>query len=509
MTDIPFHRIAAAFYNRPLLLAPDAGANIAGFLAGRMRAGGGGGSREMAGETIEVFRARENPDGTMEAHSPRVSRFHGSTPIGADGRPLPFRRTENGVAIISIIGELVNRGAYIGASSGLVSYEGIRHQLRAAGADPLTRAVILDLESPGGEAVGAFEVAATVRELAAIKPVVALVDGLAASGGYAIASGATRIITIPTGQVGSIGVLWVHYDLSAALEDDGVKPTLLFAGAHKVDGNPFEPLPDDVRKSRQASIDAFYQQFVETVAAGRGRRLSVEAARGTQARVYTGTEAVRVGLADAVGSFEDVLSELSRPAASTTGRAGYSANAQDGATKAMTTNTTTPATVETPDVNPIATSIPDAGAAKKPNAAEGEDDEGEDKMKKGEKAATSGAPPVASAETPAAPPVAPPVTSAAPPALDPIAIVSERAAAFVNVSERAKAMGISIDVGAALKAGMTVTDVKAAAWDCLAARDAANVVVSTPPPAANVGGAKPSGLVAAAKAQAAKTRPNA
>ena len=311
MTDIPLHRIASAFFNRPLLLAPSAGANIAGFLAGRMRAGGGRGGNERSAETVEVFGPTRTEAGGTEVHSPRASRFHGATPLGADGRPLPFRRTAEGVAIISIIGELVNRGAYIGASSGLVSYEGIRHQLRSAAADPLSRSIMLDIESPGGEAVGAFEAAAAVREAAAAKPVVAVVDGIAASGGYAIASGATRIVTIPTGQVGSVGVLWCHWDFSAAMEDEGMRPTLLFAGAHKVDGHPFEPLPDDVRAARQASIDGFYRQFLACVAAGRGPRLTVEAARRTEARVFTGAEAVRAGLADAVGTFDDVLDELS------------------------------------------------------------------------------------------------------------------------------------------------------------------------------------------------------
>lgn len=320
MTDIPLHRVASAFFGRPLLLAPEAGQTIADFLAQRMRAGGGRGGSERLAESFEVFEAKRTDAGVV-VDTPRVSRFYGSTPLGADGRPLPFRRTPEGVAIVTIIGELVNRGAWIGASSGLVSYEGIRYQMRAAAADPLTRSIILDLSSPGGEATGAFEAAAAIREAAAVKPVVALVDGMAASGGYALASGASRIVTIPTGLVGSIGVLWVHYDFSAALEAAGVRPTILLAGRHKADGNPFEPLPERVAKDVQTKVDAFYRQFLECVAAGRGCRLSVEAARGTEARVYTGAEAVRVGLADSVGTLESVLDELSdrrRPLAAST-----------------------------------------------------------------------------------------------------------------------------------------------------------------------------------------------
>lgn len=466
MSDLPLHWIAGRFFNRPLLLAPDAGANIAGFLAGRMRTGGrGGGGSERSAETVEFFRARENPDGTMEAHSPRVSRFCGSTPIGADGRPLPFRRTENGVAIISIIGELVNRGAYIGASSGLVSYEGIRHQLRSAAADPQSRAIILDLESPGGEAVGAFEVAAAVREAAAIKPVVAVVDGLAASGGYAIASGATRIVTIPTGQVGSVGVLWVHYDFSAALDAEGVVPTILFAGAHKVDGHPFAPLPDDVRAARQASIDGFYQQFLACVAKGRGGRLTADAARRTEAKIFTGAEAVRVGLADAVGTIEDVLADLA-PGGRRLASPSSSNVIANGSTPPMSTVATPQITADTAATEPETDVVTDVLAQA---------------------------------------PIVGPLEALAPnfglPA-DAAAAVRQQAADLVDVAQRAREMGVAVDVGAALTAGMSPAALKLAVHEEMVRRSEASRIVGTPPPVGQSGG----GLLAAARRQAAASR---
>lgn len=314
-TPIPFHRVAAQFFNRPLLLAPDAAQTIADFLAGRMRAGGGRGGNERSAESAEIFQPTRTEAGGAEVHSPRVSRFYGSTPLGADGRPLPFRRTAEGVAIVTVIGELVNRGAWVGASSGLVSYEAIRFQLNAAAADRQTRSIILDLETPGGEAIGAFEAAAAVRAAAAAKPVIAVVDGVAASAGYALASGAGRIVSIPSGMVGSIGVLWVHWDMSAALEDAGIKPTIITAGAQKAAGNPLEPLSPDVRKDMQAQVDHFQKLFLECVAKGRGGRLTADAARKTEARIFSGAEAVRIGLADATGTFEEVLAELTGGAA--------------------------------------------------------------------------------------------------------------------------------------------------------------------------------------------------
>jgi signal peptide peptidase SppA len=317
MNGIPYHRIASQFFNRPLWLQPSTAETISAFLLSRMQqgpdAGGGGGGESDKGETRQYFQATQRQDGSIESSSPRASRFYGDYPVDSNGRPKPYRLTPDGTAIITIVGELVNRGAYVGASSGVVSYEGIKHQMLSAGADELTKNILLDLETPGGEAVGAFEAAAIIRQVAATKPVVAVVNGLAASAGYALASGASRIVTMPTGISGSIGVVMLHLDFSKFLAAAGVKPTFIFAGAHKIDGNPYEPLPEGVRERFQAEITSFYDQFVETVAAGR-KAMSAKQIRGTEALVFKGQDAVDVGLADAVGTFESVLAELSRGA---------------------------------------------------------------------------------------------------------------------------------------------------------------------------------------------------
>jgi signal peptide peptidase SppA len=253
-----------------------------------------------------------------------------------------------------MIGELVNRGAWVGASSGLVSYEGFIYQMKRAADDSNTRAIMLDLESPGGEAIGAFEAAAIVRQVAEKKPVIALVNGLAASAAYALASGASRILTLPTGLSGSIGVVLMHLDVSKWLETEGVKPTLIFAGDHKVDGNSFEPLPAAVRKDMQKQVASFYDQFVETVAAGRG--MSPAAVIDTQARIFKGEDAVAAGLADAVvGDFETALNETSSVAIA--GRSTTGAKMDMNKTSVANGGDSTAAA---PDVNKIAA---DAAAA--------------------------------------------------------------------------------------------------------------------------------------------------
>lgn len=273
--------------------------------------------------------------GRIGVNSPEASRFEGTSDGTDDSgryRSKPYR-VSNGVGIITITGSLVNRGAWIGSYSGLTSYEGIGHQIKTAAADKAVHSVILDLHSPGGEAVGAFETAALVRDLAAKKRTIAVVNGMAASAAYAIASGATEIVTTETGVSGSIGVVLLHGDFSRKLDREGITPTLIHAGAHKVDGNPFEPLTEEVRADLQAEVNAIYDAFLATVAKGRGNRLTAAAARKTEAKTKIGKQAVEVGLVDRVGSFESVLAELTRAAGRSTVQTGRTS---------MDTTTTSP-----------------------------------------------------------------------------------------------------------------------------------------------------------------------
>jgi signal peptide peptidase SppA len=182
-------------------------------------------------------------------------------------------------------------------------HEGFQEQLRTAVADPDVRGILLDMDSPGGEASGAMEAAAAVRQAAAQKRVVTFVNGLAASAGYAIASGATKIVTAPSGMLGSIGVVLLHIDRSEQLAAAGVKPTLIQAGAYKTDYSGPRALEDDARCRIQASVDRFYDLFVSTVAAHRG--MPEKTVRATEGGLLMGRAAVEMGLADWEGTFED------------------------------------------------------------------------------------------------------------------------------------------------------------------------------------------------------------
>ncbi|ATQ67811.1 MULTISPECIES: S49 family peptidase [Methylosinus] len=219
-------------------------------------------------------------------------------------------RIEDGIALVNVFGELVTRGAWLNAWSGLTSYEGFEAIMRAAAVDSRVRGIILDMNTPGGQGAGAMEAGKLVRAIADRKPVVAFVNAQAASAGYAIASGATRIISIPSGSVGSIGVVWMHVDRSAEHEKAGRKVTVLTEGAYKADGHPFAALDDGARGRIQSQMRELYDDFVRTVADHRD--LPERAVRDTQARVYRGDRAVENGLADAVGTLDDAFAFFSQ-----------------------------------------------------------------------------------------------------------------------------------------------------------------------------------------------------
>lgn len=216
-------------------------------------------------------------------------------------------RVANRKAIIPVHGTLVNRGAWIGPQSGMTSYEGMSAQLRMALDDADVDEIVLDMDSPGGEVAGFVSFASEVAAARTRKPITAYVNDMAASAAYGIASQATEIVSSPTSVLGSIGVVMMHVDHSKELEKKGRVVTYIYAGDHKVDGNPAEPLPDNVRASFQAEVDSAYQQFVGMVGSGRGDRLNADAARATQAQIFTGEAAVTAGLSDRIGTLDSVL----------------------------------------------------------------------------------------------------------------------------------------------------------------------------------------------------------
>ncbi|MER9355546.1 S49 family peptidase [Mesorhizobium sp. M0514] len=280
--DLLFARVASQLFGCPLLLRQHEAEIIGGYVRARML-------------------------GT----APEANRFQGQEQADDNTRRWKGYRKEGSVGVVSILGELVNRGAWLGASSGLTSYEGIAQQLRNAVSDKDVKSIILDIQSPGGQAIGMNETARLIREISKEKKVTAVVNAMAASAAYGLASGANEIVVTESGIAGSIGVVLVHHDRSRQLDNAGIKSTVFKAGEEKAVGNPFEPLSRKDEDILQGEVDQIMKGFVKLVASHRPK-LSEQSIRDLKAGIRIGEEAVNAGLADRLGSFESVLTDLTR-----------------------------------------------------------------------------------------------------------------------------------------------------------------------------------------------------
>ncbi len=222
----------------------------------------------------------------------------------------PSVRTQSSIAVVPVFGTLVRRTNGLEAASGLTSYSELAARLQAASVDTAVRGVLLEIDSPGGDAGGVFELAEHVRTLAQHKPVWAVAVDSALSAAYAIASAANRVVVTRTAGVGSIGVIAMHIDQSARDAQQGYRYTPVFAGAYKADLSPHAALAPEALTRLQREVDRLYDLFVDHVASMRG--LDSDAIRATEAGLYFADDAVHAGLADAVGGFDDTLAEFAQ-----------------------------------------------------------------------------------------------------------------------------------------------------------------------------------------------------
>jgi signal peptide peptidase SppA len=214
------------------------------------------------------------------------------------------------IAVIPIHGMISPRANMMSQVSGGTSIDKLTAQFRQARADASVKAIVFDVDSPGGSVEGIPELAEEIYKSRSQKKSVAIANGMAASAAYWLASAAGELVVVPSGQVGSIGVFMAHEDISKAMEQEGVKVTLISAGKYKTDGSEIEPLSESAREDMQGKVDAFYGMFVKGVA--RGRRASQDDVRGGfgQGRMVLAADAVKAEMADRVATMDDTLARL-------------------------------------------------------------------------------------------------------------------------------------------------------------------------------------------------------
>lgn len=279
----------------------------------------------------------------------------------AEPRPVRSYQVTNGIAVLPVSGTLVSKTRSLQPYSGMTGYNGIVARLQQAMSDPGVDGILLDLDTPGGTVAGAFDCADIIARVRDIKPVWALANDMNCSAGQLIASAASRRLVTQTARTGSVGVMMAHSNYGEALKTNGVEVTLIYSGAHKVDGNPYGKIPKAVRDDFQSKIDATRQLFAEKVAGYMG--VSVQAILDTEAAVFTGQESVEQGLADELVNNIDALSvmrealdkrkvtfygvNMSSTTASAAALPAQAASTSDTATVSSATTVATPETIST------------------------------------------------------------------------------------------------------------------------------------------------------------------
>lgn len=231
--------------------------------------------------------------------------------INARGAQPSIFSKQGSIAVIPLSGSIFQKANIVTQSSGGTSTEVFGSTMAELVADNSISAIVIDVNSPGGNTAGVPELAAKIMEMRSQKKIVAVANSLMASAAYWIASAASEIVAAPSALVGSIGVLSMHADYSKQLEQDGVKVTLITAGKFKGEGSPYEPLSDDARSGMQALVDDYYQLFVSAVAQQRGVTANEVRTGFGEGRVVLAQQAVKLGMVDRVATLEQTLQQLS------------------------------------------------------------------------------------------------------------------------------------------------------------------------------------------------------
>lgn len=284
----------------------------------RFRAAGG---RLSDDEILERIRAMDDYDedelSPEERERRREEREHkryvrdvwleGPSASAGDAGPSPSR-----IAILNVFGVISQRANLLDdvSGGGSASTERLTKEFRSLVRDQSVKAIVLNIDSPGGGVYGVGELAAEILDARDTKMVVAQANSLAASAAYWIASAASEIAVTPGGEVGSIGVFSAHQDVSKMLEAEGVKVELISAGKYKTEGNPYMPLSDEARGAIQQSVDDYYDKFVRAVASGRDVAPADVRKGYGQGRVLPADRALSEGLVDRIATLDETLGRL-------------------------------------------------------------------------------------------------------------------------------------------------------------------------------------------------------
>ena len=226
------------------------------------------------------------------------------------------------IAIVDLDGLIVNQRmtGWFGSGENPVSL--LAEKLDKAGADARVKAVVLRINSPGGTVLAsevAYDMVRRFRQRSG-KPVIACIADVGASGGYYVACAGDRIVAQPASITGSIGVIIQTVSFAGTMRLLGITADAVTSGPHKEMGSPLKPLSEEDRKLFQGMVDQFYGRFVDVVARSRTKLPREKVRELADGRVYTGQQALELGLVDQLGDMELAMDEAKKAARLTRAR---------------------------------------------------------------------------------------------------------------------------------------------------------------------------------------------
>jgi len=226
-----------------------------------------------------------------------------------DARASEQRVTIDGVEVVKIKGYMDKLAGFPLDAWGWASVSAARRVIDQAARDPEVSGIMMVIDSPGGSVDGLAELGDAVFAARKVKPVIAQIDGMAASAAYYVASQATAIYSHRMDMIGSIGTYMLLYDMSKMAEQQGVEAVLIATGDYKGAGSPGTEITTEQRADFQRIVDAFFADFTAVVDRGRGAKINGLAGLA-DGRVFMAAEAQASGLIDGVQTFEETISSL-------------------------------------------------------------------------------------------------------------------------------------------------------------------------------------------------------
>lgn len=277
-----YDNVLARIYNTPWLITPEGLENIIAIVERKIN------GEELSFEKLEEMREKNEERGRLQ---------------------LP---DSPGIAVLPIQGSIFPKANLLTEFSGGTSIEKLMSDFNMLMNEDNVKGILLDIDSPGGAATMVQEMADVIYEArqSGEKPIWAIANAMSASGAYYLGSQAEKLFMTPSGTVGSVGVVAFHTDETKADEMAGIKHTILRVGENKYLGSPMEPLDDKTKQIKLEEMTEIYEDFVASVARGRGVTAEEVAENYGKGRVYKSRTALEKGMVDGVKTISTVSSDF-------------------------------------------------------------------------------------------------------------------------------------------------------------------------------------------------------